>query len=488
LTAALFAAGAIDPHDADACGGCFHGPPQPTEVESVVTAHRMVFAVSTSQTVLWDQIEYSGNPAEFAWVLPVHPGARVELSHDSWLASLDAATQPTVIGPSPNCPGVVGGNTGSSGCGFGGSSVAEDTAFDYGGAADDAGASSNGVSLINQSVVGPYETVTLRASQGDALETWLTTNGFLIPTAVEPTLAAYASEGFDFIALKLRPGEGIRAMQPVRVVTPGADASLPLRMVAAGIGASVGIELYVLSEGRYHTTNFPDAEVDYSKLTWDPYGARSNYSALVSEAMSAGDGTGWVTEFAGPIDVSSSINNPLLESAYEGACRPDYYTSSCDAAAPSPIADAASDAEANDGGDADVGVDAGGIDAAAPACPTPPPPALCDDFDVALGGMPAAYVWVTRLRANLPANALAAGDLRIGATLDQSIVSNQHSTSTYSDPKYNPCPGNNGAAPAPDKSSCACRTTKDGGSDIGPYVLLVVAIGLLTGRLRKRAV
>jgi len=39
---------------ADACGGCFHEPPNPNETPSVVTDHRMAFSVSKTQTTLWD--------------------------------------------------------------------------------------------------------------------------------------------------------------------------------------------------------------------------------------------------------------------------------------------------------------------------------------------------------------------------------------------------------------------------------------------------
>ncbi|MCA9591627.1 MAG: DUF2330 domain-containing protein, partial [Myxococcales bacterium] len=105
--------------DASACGGCFHQAPppqqpqqpqQPTEESSMVSDHRMVFSLSRHQTVLWDQIRYNGDPKEFAWVLPVRPGTRVELSRDEWIASLDATTQPTIRQPQPqNVGGFQGG-------------------------------------------------------------------------------------------------------------------------------------------------------------------------------------------------------------------------------------------------------------------------------------------------------------------------------------------------------------------------------------------
>src|SRR5205823_2721133 len=133
--------------DARACGGCF-APPRPNEV-TVVTDHRMAFSVSTQQTVLWDQIRYSGNPSEFAWVLPIHPGATIELSRDEWFAALDATTQPVIVAPQQAPSG------GGQGCGCGSASATS------GFAADNAG---GGVQVIHQEVIGPYETATIRST------------------------------------------------------------------------------------------------------------------------------------------------------------------------------------------------------------------------------------------------------------------------------------------------------------------------------------
>jgi glycogen synthase len=56
----------LAPRPAAACGGCFGPPAQPT----LVTGHRMAFAISETQTVLWDQFQYQGEPEDFSWVLP----------------------------------------------------------------------------------------------------------------------------------------------------------------------------------------------------------------------------------------------------------------------------------------------------------------------------------------------------------------------------------------------------------------------------------
>jgi hypothetical protein len=62
--------------DAAACGGCFHVPGESTQVAS----HRMVISISQTQSTLWDQIQYSGSPSTFAWVLPVKGQITIGLS------------------------------------------------------------------------------------------------------------------------------------------------------------------------------------------------------------------------------------------------------------------------------------------------------------------------------------------------------------------------------------------------------------------------
>jgi MYXO-CTERM domain-containing protein len=423
-TLAAFAAAsafAIGERPAQACGGCFIRPQETT----VVTDHRMAFSVSTQQTVLWDQIKYSGNPSDFSWVLPVQPGAVVQLSNDEWFAALDAMTSPVISGPSPNC-GSAGG-----GCGFASSnSVA---------GLSSAGAE-NGVQVISQSVVGPYQTVTLQSADPSALESWLNANGYALPDAIRPTVAAYVGGGFDFIALRLLPNAGVQSMKPVRVVTAGADATLPLRMVAAGVGAEVGITLYVISEGRYEAQSpFFNAVIDDSQLTWSALLSRSNYQAVSQQLMQGHVGRTWLTEFSGP---ASLLKAQYGRSPYCGAVSyvpgqslADVYLAQCLCKVPNRCAG---------GPPADAGLAPGIADAAAEASGAdagcnPDPCAGFDDLDVALVGIHPQDSWVTRMRAILPVQALSEGDLHIQASASQSPVTNQHAINVYDDPNYRPC-------------------------------------------------
>ncbi|MBK9264944.1 MAG: DUF2330 domain-containing protein [Polyangiaceae bacterium] len=106
---APFAAALAWPSDARACGGCVVAP----EDNTIVNSHRMALSISPKQTVLWDQIRYNGDPESWGWLLPVKPGAVVELSTDAWFETLDAATTTSVFAPPISC------NNGSGiGCGF----------------------------------------------------------------------------------------------------------------------------------------------------------------------------------------------------------------------------------------------------------------------------------------------------------------------------------------------------------------------------------
>lgn len=267
---------------ADACGGCFG----PSETNQVVTDHVMVMAIHASESILWDQIRYSGRPQDFSWVLPVQGDARLELADGSFFDTLDQVTAPTVTAPSTQqlCP-----TPGRGGL------FAADSAT---GASNERG----GVEVLNMEVVGPYQTVTLRSTDSDALTTWLRSNNYVVPSAIEPVIRHYTDLHMDFIALRLRPGEGIQAMQPVRVRFATPSPVLPLRMVSAGIADKVGIRLYVFGEGRYEAMNFPNALVDRANVTWDYATNQSNYPAMFRAALAPSSGRAWVTESARPSD------------------------------------------------------------------------------------------------------------------------------------------------------------------------------------------
>jgi hypothetical protein len=293
--------------DARACGGCFHEP-SPTQSGTVVTDHRMIFAVSPQKTTLYDQVKYSGAPSSFAWVLPIHGPVTVGLSADVLFGALDQATQTTILAPQlPPCPPPPFAGGGFPGGGGGGFAVP-------------ANAPPPPVTVLSQAVVGPYETVQLQSTSANALGAWLSANGYTIPSSVQPVIAAYVAEGFDFLAMRLLPGKGVQAMRPVSVTSTGAGLSLPLRMVAAGTGATVGITLWVVSSGRYDPQNFPTFTVSASDLFWDwsPSVNSSNYTTVRAQKEAALKNAAWQIESS--LDISSyQVENAVLQGPADAA-------------------------------------------------------------------------------------------------------------------------------------------------------------------------
>ncbi len=284
---------------AHACGGCFGPPGPPTQV----SAHRMAFAVSAKRTILWDQIQYVGDPSSFGWVLPIRSGVDVGVSSDELFNRLEGQTQLQVLQPPPpECPPPE--KRCMTTCYGGG---ADDSPSPGGfGAADASSASDTGVTVWDSGIVGPYEATQLSATDGTALRTWLKDHGYVIPDAISPVIDTYIGEGFGFLAIKLVPTAGTSKMVPIRIAFDGASPTLPLRMVAAGTGDNVGIKLFVLGEGRWETkAPFDAAEIATADLVWNWAAMGSNVGPLENDIISAHAGKVFIAETSDDYAVSA---------------------------------------------------------------------------------------------------------------------------------------------------------------------------------------
>jgi hypothetical protein len=487
---AALAGGAWGEYDAEACGGCFTAPlppnPPPDEVDSVITDERMIFSVSTTQTTLYDEINFSGNPASFAWVLPIKGTATVGLSADILFASLDSLTGTQVIAPPLNCPPPpsCGGGGGGGGCsssvsisGSSGSGFAEDISADGGIAAPP-------VTVTAQVQVGPYETVQLKSTDSGALDSWLSSHGYEVAASEAPVVAAYVAEGFDFLAMKLVPGQGVNAMRPVRVTTVGAGVTLPLRMVSVGTGATTGVTLWVIGDARWEPSNFPTFTIADSELDWDWATESSNYETVRLQHEAALKGGGW------EIESSLEINEAIITSTVQTAnASPDG-----DAAPGSSDYLAIGDADAGQGPvpAVDGGTDAGVSDASSGVAYQSADEVEQADLSTLFAGMTGPNVRVTRMRSDLVHSALSA-DLVIQASTDQSELTNLHyPTRQVGEPL---CPiydaNCNAIGEAPrsattQSSSGGCSTTAQG-SPIGTQLIAVGCAAFLgLGSLRSR--
>jgi hypothetical protein len=401
--AAATAIGAVAiARDARACGGgMFYSSADQQTVN--VAAHDVVVSISKTRTVLWDRLTYAGAPEDFAWIMPVQPGAKLEVAAAAWIETLVGGTAPRIIPPDVYC----GDGSSSGGC--------CGSARSTGGAGG--GGGGGGVTVLHHEVVGPYDTVTIAANMPGALGQWLADNGYAVPPAVQPILDDYAAQGLEFLAVKLLPDKGVQDMKPLRVIMAGGLTTFPMRMLTAGTRDHLPISLVVLAEGRYQAKGFSNVTIDPATLSWDFTAGSSDYTARRSAALAGNGGAVWLTSFAddgGLLGYGSGEDfwlsdaevSPVLGQLYFGRGYLNGETTApCDAtiARLAGLADSGSEIVALC---ADTTMPCsqlmpGQIDAATLAC------AELTDLSTALVGMHPRDVWVTRLEADLPVAALA---------------------------------------------------------------------------------
>lgn len=477
---------------AEACGGCFHG--STNSAPSVVTGHRMALSLSQQQTVLWDQVQYTGDPEDFAWVLPVGPGAVIEEASDAWFESLEALSATHLSSPTVVCDNGQSFQQNEGGFACGGGTQPLSAGGGAGGGETFQVGNTRGVTVEHEGTVGPYETATLKSNDPAALSSWLKSHGYVIPADITPVIDAYVKEKSEFIVLRLKPGVGVRQMTPVRVVTPGASPTLPLRMVAAGTGSEVAMVLYVISEGRYRVENFEQASIAYkASLAWDWSTSESNYALLRDNALKAG---GFLTSFA----KARALTDTVVAS--------DGLTAQYTVSGAEPIGiqfDNFTDlyfarAAVNDGvknacsgiGAALRAVPAGTVVTAPGAPPgqgsVPEATFACSeytDLSTALVGLHPSDVWVTRLEAELPRIKLGT-DLTVSASASQIEEPNWRvAENSIGSPCPAPEPQSTAAAPERGGSCAAGRTGRRSGL-VSPVTLGLAGLALVFAARRAR--
>jgi hypothetical protein len=280
---------AVEAAPAGACGGFFCGQ-QPVDQ----TAERILFEVGQDSVTMTTQIVFSGDAADFAWVLPLSE-VPLEGSLDVWhqqaLNALDANTGPLFFPPDdPACYSCLG-------CEFavpGASPPAEQ-----------ATSAPPPVEVFIRQEVGEYDVAVIGSEDPAALIQWLNDEGYRITPPMEPYIERYTSEGLKFLALKLLDTADVDRLSPFRFTLPGTTPTIPLRMTALAAEPEMSILTFVLASERFEGKNWANLEIPDDQIRYNPTSVyattvSTNWPRLVAQAVDEADGQGWVTELAGP--------------------------------------------------------------------------------------------------------------------------------------------------------------------------------------------
>jgi hypothetical protein len=250
----------------------------------------MALARSGDDTVFWDQVVYRGAPSEFVWVMPLPDGASIEVGDDAFFDALMLASRVRLETSWATCTG----DTATRG---------EAVSYD-GTVAREPVMAPDFVDLYatETRTVGPYEVLTL-AGDPELVVAWLLEHDYALPEASANALRRYAPS--TFAVVRLAPGEGVDRMAPIRVRVPG-PFEVPIPLVSAGAEAPIDLEIFLFGDVRLAVTGYDNTEVDRSRLVYNPDTLRFNYEELFEMAVHppGSQAAGWVTEFAGPIDLS----------------------------------------------------------------------------------------------------------------------------------------------------------------------------------------
>ncbi len=289
---------ALDASDGIACGACANGPaPASSMRASSVTDHRMVLAVSSARTTLWDQLRFAGDPKQFLWILPVTSGAQVEIAvgSNAFIDALDDASAPSIYSPTVACD-----DAGVASY----SPVIPPSAPQSGAVVTATGERSN-LGSTGRAAVGPYAAELVR-SERESLTQWLSARGFAVPAGGEAAIRHYESMRSNFIVVQFRPGASVQQIQPIRVSTEGYNPVLPLRFAAIGAGENVGLSLMVIAPTAMVPEGWPTRVISNDELTWDFRPQTSDYLPVLSSTFTT-SARPWVVESTSEVSVTELL-------------------------------------------------------------------------------------------------------------------------------------------------------------------------------------
>lgn len=266
-----------------ACGGLFCA-----RIPVDQTGEKIVFACDGHQVVAHVQIAYKGDANSFSWIVPVPTPPKLGVGSDMFFTELRSATRPQFQlsirdeGPCAPPPQVL---------------------YKYApaGRAGGLNEGGNGVTVVSQEQVGPYDTAVLQANDTGVLKAWLRKNDYVIPAKLDPLLDPYVAGKYYFVALKLTKNKAVGDIQPIVMTYKATKPGIPIRLTSVAATPDMDIFVWVLGDHRALPENYRHTRINEARIDWVNFG--SNYREVVSRAVDEAGGQAFVTDYAGPSDV-----------------------------------------------------------------------------------------------------------------------------------------------------------------------------------------
>lgn len=288
----------LEDRPAEACGGFFCG-----QVPVDQSGEHLLFSVeedaSGQRTIVAQiQVQYMGPAEEFAWILPL-PSNPLEITTGSnaVFTALRQTTEPQFsVNWLPDS-----GTCREDERGFAVPGAVSD-GDDFAGDGDADADGEPAVRVLQQSAVGPYESVVVESDDAQALITWLNDNDFTVPDNSLAPIQSYVNAHHVFLALKLQNDRSAGDITPivVRVVEDG--PCIPLLLTAIAATPDMPIYAWVLADtGIVSVGDFYEVQLNDAALAW--FASGRNYRAVSTAAVNQAGGRGFIREYAGSTSV-----------------------------------------------------------------------------------------------------------------------------------------------------------------------------------------
>ena len=218
-------------------------------------ASKVVLARDGDRNVITMAPDYSGSLSEFAMVIPVPTFIQrnqINVADPALVERIDSYSAPRLVeyfdtdpcSPPPPPPpmAVTAESIQVTGARIG-------------------RANSLGVKIEAEYQVGEYDILILSARQSDGLVTWLTENGYRMPTGAGPVVASYLKQNMRFFVARVnlarQAAAGYNQLRPIQVAYNHRKFMLPIRL--GTVNAAGPQELFVFTltpRGRVETTNY----------------------------------------------------------------------------------------------------------------------------------------------------------------------------------------------------------------------------------------
>ncbi|MCW5806985.1 MAG: DUF2330 domain-containing protein [Deltaproteobacteria bacterium] len=294
-----------EPPAAEACG-CL-SPPAPTPLSSEAyavnqRAEQIIFEVEPGWVTAHVLIKYAGAPEKFAWLIPVPELPELAISPVSAFGILDQLTAPDVgVDVRDICPVSAWqcNYHAQQSCtnGFGGVDDGVPL-LDAGSFGDAPGGQPSGIDILDQKVVGDYETVTFRATEAALASQWLNDNGFIVNATTTIYMESYVQQNMVFVAAKLVAGAGISAIKPLRLKYRAPYPMVPLVLTAVAAEPHLTVSAFVFGNLPFKPMGHPVVSIDAGRIAQDGSG-RANYPMVLARTIDEAGGDGFAIEYRG---------------------------------------------------------------------------------------------------------------------------------------------------------------------------------------------